>query len=413
MNIFKPFLEGELDGVLRNQHEQIKARIHNEKDNYLININEDEYVEFLCSEFKIDVPEIDFESKTISTDEKMILASRHPSSFFMFDDGDKSFKRQVITFHLPFTGDVQILNFAPNPRILWTQEIKHSISDDGEELSFEIINFSNDPETIKRESEHTISSLKTQLGHIKNQVDAYNSNLKQDIISLLKERKDQIIKNSDFLSQLGIPVRKRDNLPETYSIPTPKIPKQIIPKPVASLNNSKIEPTVDVDTYNEILTVIHDVGKAIERMPSTYRGKDEETLRDHILVSLEPRFIGSTTGETFNKIGKTDILLRYEHSNVFVAECKFWGGEKMYQETINQILGYLSWRDSKAAVILFVKNSNFSSILQKVKDCTPNHPNYVSFEGERENTWLSYKFSLNGDADRKIFLTILVFHFPE
>lgn len=30
----------------------------------------------------------------------------------------------------------------------------------------------------------------------------------------------------------------------------------------------------------------------------------------------------STTGETFNKAGKTDFLISYENTNVFVAECK-------------------------------------------------------------------------------------------
>jgi len=90
-------------------------------------------------------------------------------------------------------------------------------------------------------------------------------------------------------------------------------------------------------------------------MPSTYSNKGEEDLRDHILLVLEPRFQGSATGETFNKTGKTDILLRFEGKNVFIAECKFWNGIKLFFETISQLLAYLTWRDSKAAVIIFVK----------------------------------------------------------
>lgn len=55
-----------------------------------------------------------------------------------------------------------------------------------------------------------------------------------------------------------------------------------------------------------------------ERLPSTYAGKDEETLRDHLILNLEPRFQIGTTGETFNKSGKTDILMRHEGKNIFV-----------------------------------------------------------------------------------------------
>jgi hypothetical protein len=83
---------------------------------------------------------------------------------------------------------------------------------------------------------------------------------------------------------------------------------------------------------------------------------EEEHLRDHILMVLDPNFeYGSATGETFNKKGKTDILLRHDSSVAFVAECKFWGGEKVFHKTIDQLLNYLTWRDSKTAVIIFVQ----------------------------------------------------------
>jgi hypothetical protein len=61
-------------------------------------------------------------------------------------------------------------------------------------------------------------------------------------------------------------------------------------------------------------------------------------------------FEGQATGETFNFQGKTDILIRAQGKNIFIAECKFWKGEKVFLETIDQLLSYLSWRDSKAAI---------------------------------------------------------------
>jgi hypothetical protein len=45
----------------------------------------------------------------------------------------------------------------------------------------------------------------------------------------------------------------------------------------------------------------------------------EEDLRSHFLVQLNGVFQGQATGETFNFQGKTDILIRVEGRNVFMA----------------------------------------------------------------------------------------------
>ena len=91
---------------------------------------------------------------------------------------------------------------------------------------------------------------------------------------------------------------------------------------------------------------------------------------------LSPHF-QSVTGETFNKIGKTDILIRYKNANVFVAECKFWKGIKAFYETIDQILSYLTWRDSKTAILCFVKNKEINPVLGQIESETSKHSCYV------------------------------------
>jgi hypothetical protein len=57
--------------------------------------------------------------------------------------------------------------------------------------------------------------------------------------------------------------------------------------------------------------------------------------------------------------GKTDILIRIDGKNIFIAECKFWTGPKGFTETIDQLLGYLSWRDTKAAIVMFNRKKGF------------------------------------------------------
>ena len=111
-----------------------------------------------------------------------------------------------------------------------------------------------------------------------------------------------------MISALGVPVRKAHGTPSTFSVPTkrtPAIPSK--PKPEVTAKGYKPEPTLDDAIYRQILKIIHDVGKQFERLPSTYAGKEEEHLRDHMLLILEPNFEGSATGETFNKDRKSVV----------------------------------------------------------------------------------------------------------
>ena len=199
---------------------------------------------------------------------------------------------------------------------------------------------------------------------------------------------------------------------QTYAIPTPQIRKNIAVKPEVAATGYKPEPTLDQSIYHDILKTIGFAGKTFERLPSTYSGKSEENLRDHLLWYLGSHYEGSATGETFNKTGKTDILIRYENQNVFIAECKFWQGQQHYLAAITQLLGYLTWRDSKAAVVVFVKNEDFSSVLQTVEEVTPDHPNYLGFVDKEDESWFNYRFHIDGDPNREVKLAVLLFHIP-
>ena len=134
-------------------------------------------------------------------------------------------------------------------------------------------------------------------------------------------------------------------------------------------------------------------------------------MRDHFIMVLSPHF-HSTTGETFNKKGKTDILIRHEKENVFVAECKFWSGIKAFHKTIDQLLGYLTWRDSKAAVVSFVKNKELTPVLEAIEKETPGHACFVKCQGKKKEGWFMFELHLPDDPGRSVQLAVLVFHFP-
>src|SRR5262249_42656254 len=200
------------------------------------------------------------------------------------------------------------------------------------------------------------------------------------------------------------PVKTSADVPTTFAVPPPK-KKVLVSKPPASSAPFAPEPALDESVYHEILKIIHDTGVEIERHPSIYQGKDEEALRDNRLMVLSPHF-SSVTGETFNKAGKTDILIRHEGKNVFVAECGIWKGSKHFLGKIDQLLSYLTWRDSKTALVGFVRNKEFSMVLQNIKDTMPTHPCFVKDDGARSEAWFNYEFTLKDDPSRSVRLAV-------
>jgi len=162
-------------------------------------------------------------------------------------------------------------------------------------------------------------------------------------------------------------------------------------------------------TYQDILQTIYNIGKEIERHPRTYAEKGEEDLRDDLPLG----FKGEALAEAINKKGKTDILIRSENENVFIGECKCWHGKEDYFEAIKQLLGYLTWRDSQTALIVFVGNKNFSPVLRIIERETPNHPNYSGFVNKGNKSWFNYIFQMERDPNLKIELAVLLFHTPD
>ena len=97
-------------------------------------------------------------------------------------------------------------------------------------------------------------------------------------------------------------------------------------------------PALSHSDYEEILRIMKNMALVMERSPRAFADMEEEMLRWHFLVQLNGAYEGQATGETFNFKGKTDVLIRVDDRNVFIAECKFWKGEKAFLETIDQLV---------------------------------------------------------------------------
>ena len=147
MATIRIFWERDLDDVLSNVLTRVRERINGESHTYLLNVNENDYIAHVTAEFQIDPLTLDFEGIHASFLERMIPAERFPPLFNVY--AGKSYPKQVVRYHIPFSGDPNLLNCIPNPRVMNTLPVEIANGN----VCFELINFSDDVEQIKRDAE--------------------------------------------------------------------------------------------------------------------------------------------------------------------------------------------------------------------------------------------------------------------
>ena len=169
---------------------------------------------------------------------------------------------------------------------------------------------------------------------------------------------------------------------------------------------------LDMQEYEHILSVVSNMVAVMERSPKAFRGMVEEDLRQHFLVQLNGHYEGQATGETFNFEGKTDILIRAERKNVFIAECMFWRGPESLKKKIEQLLGYTSWRDTKVAILIFNREKNFSAVIGKIPEVVESHPNFKRRLPYTSETGFRFILHHRDDKNRELILTVFAFEVP-
>ena len=405
-NSFKSFCEIKSYDFTQQLIDKIKNEIENKGKEYILGVDEDEFKEYLVDRYALEPLIIDYESEVI--DEPMVSKEWMDSNRYY---GEK-YQSEVLNFTIryKFTGSSELFRVQPSSWIVTYTEIYVNEHDNTVTFSFKLYN--KDPEEFKRTKNDAQRSAFANLENTNHAATNWMKSLPGTVHSLFQKQKNKYLQENDFFTAINVKVNK-----DTSSVFTaPTIKKKVIPQPAVSKQKEfSSEPMMAKEMYDDILKVIYDLGKSMEKKPSTYKDKDEEGLRDQFLLVLETRYDSTTaTGETFNKNGKTDIILKYakDGSNLFVAECKFWHGESEFHKAISQLFDrYLTWRDSKAALLLFVTNKDFTNVIDTIKRTTPNHPCFLKSAGKRGETSFSFHFHLPQDKDKIVFFEIIAFHY--
>ena len=313
---------------------------------------------------------------------------------------------------IPFTGDTGLWRHRPSSGLSMPPSAKIF----NKQVFIRVEGYKLSADEVGIRIRTTLAEIKQYLNWQKGMIDPFLARVERHARKALEVRKKRILDSRSLVGSIGFPLRRRADTPATYVAPV--VRKRVTPQRQATNSqptNSqpfKPEPAMREGDYQEIIKFIESMALTMERNPSTFLKLDEEQLRDMYLVPLNGAFEGAATGETFNAAGKTDISIRVEDRNIFIAECKIWRGPKYLTEAIDQLLRYLTWRDTKTAIIVFNRNKDFSSVLSSIKETMNAHANRKHGPKVEGETRFRYVFGHPNDANREIIVTVLAFDVP-
>jgi hypothetical protein len=394
------FWKADINSVMDAQLRNAIGEIQGIDPDRLLNTPVDDLVTYIAEKYRIEVLVLHHDQALLDEPQETHIEAN-------------DYGRQIhvpatlVTLTVPFDGEKDM--FFVRPSTYDTAPPRAAISDDSVIVKLIVRNF--EQEQVKNALNGVLNTIERYLGWQRPTINSFNTSLPTTARQSIEARRERLLRDRKLVSGLGFAVRPRVNAPTTYA--APQVRRKIASwLPAAPSTPFNPEPVLEEDNYQHILNVINNMTLVMERSPTAFQEMREEDIRQHYLVQLNGHFEGAATGETFNHQGKTDILIRVDGKNIFIAECKFWRGEKQFIETVDQILSYLSWRDTKSAVILFNRNKGFSQVLAKIKEATAEHPHRKRGPTEESETRFRYVFGNPSDHSRELILTVIAFDVP-
>lgn len=311
-----------------------------------------------------------------------------------------------------FTGTRDLFGYEPSTHLV--RSFDATVEHDTIEISVTFLGRDLKPDDVQAALATNLNPFRTEIAYANADAETHNQNLVAPLTESVERRKAEVSGRRGLATALGFPMTKQKGAPR----PVPLRRKQLTIRPTSSAAGQQFvaEPELADAQFNEALGVICSTLLAMERAPSAASGKPEEELRDQILVQLNGTFqAGSATGESFLQKGKTDILLSDGERHVLVGECKWWSGTTGFTAAIDQLLGYLTWRNVKATLILFIDRKDATAIVTKADETVRAHaafkrPGPSSADPTRRR---NYVLGHLDDMDREIQLAVLFAVLPK
>ncbi|WP_073818546.1 hypothetical protein [Kitasatospora sp. CB01950] len=394
------FNDGDLAEVLHRRITQIRGAVEAWDEDRLLSISDADIVDALRERFLAEAP-------TLQRDGTVSEGMRE-ETFTVREFGEDAMIRQnVFTIAIPFTGERILFSLCPSTRSFSPPAGEVGAS----ELKLSWRGQGRDHQKIKQSLDRQTAVVEGWLEWARTQIGQHNLAVETTLANAVRNRKAAILANRGVEEFLGFPIRRRPDA-ATYAVPVTR--RRIDTAARADTSAAapfRPEPALADASYEDAIRVLLSSRNQLERSPSLTSTMNEETIRDLLLVNLNSQFMGKAAGEVFNASGKTDILIREEDRHVFIGECKFWKGPKTITSALDQLLSYLVWRDTKAALLLFIRTGTPTDIIPKALDMIRQHPNFKreGIDGGEIGERYDFVLSSKNDPAREIRLAFLPF----
>lgn len=308
------------------------------------------------------------------------------------------------TFKVPVVGDALLPTYRSHSGAPMGGGLPGTVRDDVIEFAW-IGELDASPDSLRAWLEQRRKIVEAFLANNNGDVEPLNRRMRDDVRAAIERRRRAELDRRNLGARLPFPVERSAHATRPVAVQRKQVRLQrTAPAPVFTP-----EPALDDEQYEDILGDCISMATVFERTPSIER-MEEEAIRNLFLGMLNTNYTSRVAGELFNGVGKTDICIRAEDRNVFIGECKFYDGPKTVANAIDQLLSYLVWRDTKAALLLFVRGSNFTQAVERAVAAVRSHPQCqrqvrAAEPGRRSD----YVFTRVDDLDRAIRLALLPF----
>lgn len=263
---------------------------------------------------------------------------------------------------------------------------------------------------IKSEQE----DLAWRVEHLNHDVTAQNAMfgtlVRVEIESRKKHLAERGAKVQKVVENLGIPLRRVTDGPRAVDLSRARTLHPERAKPIP-----RVKQEADVSlSPKQVEEIVQQVGGYVqvwERTPDTFAKLGEEELRN-LIVSFLDQVFESATGETFSKRGKTDIYLEVGGRSVIIFECKWWSGGVAYGTAIDQLFGYLTWRQVHAVLLTFVRNQGMTQTVEAAKEATRVHSSVIGSATGGGDSYFRSRHRHPEDSERSLTLHHILVHLP-
>ena len=377
--------------------------------------------EYFYDRFKIDLIEIERDINYILYDAQETKMKQYNHWYRSGGYGEQQYyivDAYKIVYKIPFEGDSDLLYITPSTYTLTSYEVDNVIAPTDEKegqiifsQTYErsvIDSKENMIEFITKEFNSKLSAYFNAIDNVNSDItNKYNSSLKGEVRKHLEIRLQKAENYLSLREKLNIPLELNQNAPNTRPIRLKKVKKNKA-MPLPKLKTASVEYSISDDDYNNIKSIINLSCISMEKTARTFCKLQEEELRDVILASLNTHYLGTATGETFNKRGKTDIHIPFENKSAYIGECKIWTGKGAFSKAITQLFSYMRWRDTKTSLIFFnKKNKDFPNILKTIDEVLSNEQLCVKKTKITYNDWqCEFKKDIQSEEIVKVNIVI-------